>query len=105
MPYIITRVWYPPAKADEVGKKYLEVLEKYPPDESLAKTIVPAAVGSTKEGLEALLISEVERQKVGDALERETIFMVEFRNIEGFNYEIKTWSTAAEALQRIGLGG
>jgi hypothetical protein len=105
MPYIITRVWYPPDKAEEVGKKYLEILEKYPPDESLAKTIVPAAVGSTKDGLEAILISEVERQKVGDALEREANLMAEFRYIEGFNWEIKTWSTAAEALQRIGLGG
>ena len=103
MPYIIVRVWYPPDMADEVGKKYLEVLEKYPPDESLAKTIVPVAVSSNNSGLEALIISEVERQKIGDALERDANIMAEFRGIEGFNWEIKTWSTAAEALARIGL--
>ena len=35
MPYIITRCWYPPNKVDEVVKKYLEVLDKFPPDETL----------------------------------------------------------------------
>jgi hypothetical protein len=30
--------------------------------------------------------------------------MAEFRNIEGFNYEIKSWATVEEALETIGLG-
>jgi hypothetical protein len=105
MPYIITHCWYPLTKADEVAKKYLEALEKYPPDESLAKSVVPAAISSIQEGLETLAIVEVERQKVGDALERDIRFMIEFRSIEGFNYEIKIWSKVEEALERIGLGG
>jgi len=104
MPYIITHCWYPPSKTDEVGKKYLEVMKKYPPDESLQKDVVPVAVGAARDGFETLNISEVERGKLGDALDRAVNFMVEFRNIEGFNYEIKTWSTAEEALERIGLG-
>ena len=105
MPYIITHCWYPLNKADEVAKRYLEVLEKYPPDESLAKQVVPASVSSNQEGLETLAIVDVERQKLGDALERDTRFMIEFRSIEGFNYEIKIWSKVEEALERIGLGG
>lgn len=83
----------------------LETLEKYPPDESLAKQVLTAAVSSIRDGLETLAIVEVERQKVGDALERDTRFIIEFRDIEGFNYEIKIWSKAEEALERIGLGG
>ena len=105
MPYIISHCWYPLNKADEVAKKYLEALEKFPPDESLSKTVVPASVSSTKEGLETMAIVDVERQKVGDALERDIRFMIEFRSIEGFNYEIKIWSKVEEALERIGLGG
>ena len=104
MPYIISHCWYPPSKADEVGKKHLEVLKKYPPDESLQKDVVPVAVSATKDGLEALIIAEVERAKLGDASNRAVNMMAEFRNIEGFNYEIKAWSTAEEALERIGLG-
>jgi hypothetical protein len=37
---------------------------------------VPVAVTSCKDGLEALTILEVERQKVGDALERQKSFMI-----------------------------
>jgi hypothetical protein len=105
MPYIVTRCWYPLNKADQVAKKYIETIEKYPPDESLAKTIVPAAINSSKGGLEALMIQDVETQKVGEAIERGILMMIEMREIEGFTYQIKPWSKVEEALQRIGLGG
>ena len=104
MPYIITRCWYPLHKAGEPGKKYLEVMKKYPPDESIAKPIVPVAVTSTKDGIETLSISEVESQKVGEAYNREARMMVEFKEIERFSYEIKVWSKVDEALDMIGLG-
>ncbi len=56
-------------------------------------------------GYESLSITEVERQKVGDALDREKTAFIEFRNLEGFNYEIKTWTTVEEGLARMGLAG
>ena len=65
---------------------------------------MPVAVSSAKDGLQALMIAEVERAKLGDAFNRAANMMGEFRKIEGFNYEIKAWSTAEEALERIGLG-
>jgi hypothetical protein len=104
MPYIIIHCWYPNHLADEVAKKYLETMEKYPPDESLAKTIVPAAVSSTRKGLKTITIDEVERQKLGDALERDALFMAEFRNINGFKYDVRPWSTVEEAMKHIGMG-
>lgn len=105
MPYIIARCWYPNHIADQVAKKYLEVMEKYPPDESISKTVIPAAVNATKDGIETITIGQVERQKVGDALNRDVRIMAEFRNIEGFRYEVKSWATVEEALETIGLGG
>ena len=104
MPYIITHCWYPNHLADEVAKKYLETMEKYPPDESLSKTIVPAAVSSDRKGIKTITISEVERPKLGEALERDYLFMAEFRNINGFRYETKIWSTVEDALKYIGMG-
>ncbi len=89
MPYIITRCWYPLHNAGEPGKKYLAVMEKYPPDESIAKPIVPVAVTSTKDGIETLSIIEVESQKVGEAYNREARMMVEFKEIQEFSCEIK----------------
>jgi len=69
MPYIISRTWYPPSKMDETAKKYLEVLEKFPFDESLGKQVVPVAITVSKDGLETQMIVEVEIPKVGEALE------------------------------------
>ena len=105
MPYIVVRSWYPNNKADEVAKKYMEVIEKYPPDESLTKEVVPVAVNVNKDGIETISIDEVERQKVGDALNRAGRILAEFRNISEYNYEIKTWAKVEEALETIGMGG
>jgi hypothetical protein len=104
MPYIIVHCWYPNHLADEVAKKYLETMEKYPPDESLSKTIVPAAVSTTRKGIKTITISEVERPKLGDALERDALFMAEFRHINGFRFEMKSWATVEEAMKQIGMG-
>jgi hypothetical protein len=104
MPYVITRCWYPNHLVDEVAKKYIEIMEKYPPDESISKTIVPAAVSSTKNGIETISIDEVKSQKLADALEHDALFMAEYRNIKGFRYETKVWSTVEEAMKQIGMG-
>ncbi len=103
MPYIIGRSWYPPNKADETVKKYLEVMEKLPFDESLGKQIIPVATTVNKDSQTSISVAEVEQQKVGEALEWAKRFMIEFRTIEGFNYEVKTWSTAEEGLARMGV--
>ena len=104
MPYIIIRTWYPTSKVDEVVKKYLEVMKKYPPDESLAKTIVQSATSSTKDGIETLTVSETVNEKLGDALNLSSRRLVEFRDIEGYNFEIKPWFTVEEALKIAGVG-
>jgi hypothetical protein len=103
MPYIFTRTNYPANKADEVVKKYLEVMEKYPPDESLGEQIVPVASNTSFNGLESLSITKVEIPKLGEALERAKAAMAEYRNIEGFFTDISVWSTVEEALGRMGI--
>ena len=103
MPYIVTQCWYPATKADEMTEKYLEVLKKYPFDESVGTQIVPVAVSVNISGYESLSIVETDISNTGEALEYAKRFMIEFRNIEGLNYEIKAWSTAAEGLARMGV--
>jgi len=104
MPYLITQTWFPLSKADEVGKKYLEVLEKFPPDESLGKDLIPSAVTSDQNGLTSVSILEVKQDKMFDAFDRAAKSILEFRTIEGYNYNIRFWLTAEEALESIGLG-
>jgi len=44
MPYIVIKTCFPNERATEAAKKYLEVVEKYPPDETIAKVILDSAI-------------------------------------------------------------
>ena len=39
MVVVVSTTYFPAAKSAEVGKKYLEVLKKYPPDRTISKQI------------------------------------------------------------------
>jgi len=101
MPYISVRTCYPPTKINETVNVFLDVQKKYPPDAGLMKTLVPTAVCGTLDGVEALSVYEVERNKLGDALLRVSKVMAEYRRIEGCYYEIKTWLTTEESISTL----
>ena len=102
MPYVISFTWYPNSLANTVAQRYLETLQKLPIISSI-KRIVPAAVTTTKEGIEVFVVDEVKREDLGAALDYASKFLVEFRDIEGFRYQVKTASTLKEAMAYIGM--
>ncbi len=104
MPYTMTHAWYPPDMVDDVVNKYMEVMEKFPVDESVAVPVIPAAITSTKKGIETIVISEVKPKKLDEAIERITQSMVMFHSVPGYRYEVKTWMTLEEALKSVGRG-
>ncbi len=101
IPYIVSFTWYPPSLANAITQRYLETLQKYPIISSI-KRIVPAAVSSTKEGLEVFLVDEVKREAVGEALDYISKFLVAFFDIEDFRYQIRVYNTLNEAMAYIG---
>ncbi len=103
MPYIVLFSWYPPSQSNTVAQRYLETLQKYPVISSI-KRIVPVAVSSTKEGIEVMVVDEVKREDIGEALDYASQFLTEFRDIEGFRYQVRTFSTVGEAMGYIGMG-
>ncbi len=102
MPYIFVYTWYPSHKVEEVVKVYLEMLKKFPEDESLGELIIPAAVNTGCEGLKSLAVTKVKEGKLEDALTRVGTQMVMFQSVEGFEYSIEVWSTVEEAMTAIG---
>ncbi len=103
MPLIIVRSSYPPHLANQVAQRYLEMLQKMPvPD--YVKRLVPAASTSSEKGIEVLNVDEIKKDKLGEAVEYASKFMLGFRDIEGFNWSIETWATISEALSYIGMG-
>ena len=103
MPYIITYLWFPPHLSDNAAQRYLETIQKYPLISSI-KRIIPAAITSDKEGIETMVIDEVKGKDLGEALDYIGKFIVEFRNIEGLRYQIRTANTLNEAMRLVGKG-
>jgi len=103
MPYIVTHSWYPTHKIPEVAKRYLKVMEKFPPDETLSKEIVPASVKATERGIASIGISLVKEGKLEEALRRTTQSMVMYHDIEGYEFSIEVHNTVSEALAFIGM--
>ena len=94
--------WYPPDKQDEVVKTYFEAMEKYPPDESLGKLILPLGVRSTKDGIKVISIHEVTKGKYEEFANRIGQFMMMFSDIEGYRWESETFLSGEEAMSVIG---
>ncbi|NVM30664.1 MAG: hypothetical protein HWN65_17625 [Candidatus Helarchaeota archaeon] len=101
--YIVVRIRYPNDLAPEVGKKYLEVMQKYPDDPALGEPTVLAAVRSTQRGITVISMSKVKKGKTDEALAYAWKRMVEFNDIKGFRYTVETWLEVTEALKLIGM--
>jgi hypothetical protein len=103
MPYLITTSLYPPHKANEVAEKYLEAIQKYPPDENLGINLIPAAVKSTEKGIRVMGVVEVKEGKLEEAISRNSNFMQSFMSIQGYTYRTDTNYTINEALGILGI--
>lgn len=93
---------YPTHKIDEVVKKNLEIVPKYPPNPSLGESVVTAAKG-VDQGIVSLTVYEVKEGKFDEAMEIWMKGAAEFRNIEGLEYSIEVWATTAEAMGALGM--
>ena len=103
MPYLITTSVYPAEIRTEVATRYLEAMEKFPPDESLTVPLVPAAVKATLDGIKVIGISEVKEGKLGEALDRTAKMMVMFQTLPGYRYTVEVFYKVEEALALIGM--
>jgi len=102
MPYIVETLWYPTDKAMEAVEKYFEVLKKFPLDESLADEVVPGAVTTGRQGVEAMTILDVKEGKLEATLERSRNAMSMFMGIPGIEYSVRVHLKVEEALATVG---
>jgi len=103
MPYIVVTGWYPTDIAEEIAKKYFEMLKQYPFDRSLGKETIPVAVTTNKNGVKFLSVMDVKEGKLEDALTWASKRMVYFQSIKGYEYKVRVWSTVVEALESVGM--
>ena len=103
MVYIVTIAKYPSHLGATVGKRYLEMLQKFPPDPSLGEGIVPAAVKRTEYGLQTISLTEVAKGKLDEALERAHNQLAMFNDLEDVEMSLEVYMTASEALATVGM--
>ena len=102
MPYLIVRSCWPSARIPEIIKKAIEVLKKYPPDDSLGEAIVPNAVKTTTDGIKTISVTEVKKGKLEEAIARTNEALVMYAPVEGWEASIEVWSTLTEAYAVLG---
>jgi len=101
MAVIMVTTWYPPDKATEAAKKFLEVTEKFP-QESFEKNWL-AGVKGDEDGITTIWLTEVERGKLEEALNLISRRLVEYFGIEGYRAKVETLMTFEEAMPLVGL--
>ena len=101
--YILLTLWFPANQSIEVGKKALEVMEQFPEDETIMKTILLGGLMRTKNGIKGISVFEVVEGKFEQAYERAGNILALYAEIDGLNCRIDTMTTAAEAMESIGL--
>jgi hypothetical protein len=102
MPYIIATSIYPSHKQNDVIKKYLEIIPKYPADESLGEVVAQPVVFTNK-GFKVVSIWEVKEGKFEEAYRRINTYFYEFIDIEGYETTIEVCPTFSEATSIAGI--
>jgi hypothetical protein len=101
MVLIMVTSWYPPDKATEAAKKFLEVMEKFP-QESFEKSWL-AGVKSDEVGIMTVWLTEIERGKLEEALNLTSRREAEYLDIEGYRFKMETLMTFEDAMPLVGL--
>ncbi|MHA1932265.1 MAG: hypothetical protein ACW96X_06970 [Promethearchaeota archaeon] len=103
MPYIIVFVKFPSHIANEVSKRFMESLQKFPDDNSLGEVLVRSAVKTSIEGVNVLTVTRVNEGKLEDALRNTNNQIAFFVDIEGYEASIEVWGTVQETLATLGM--
>ncbi|MHA2399163.1 MAG: hypothetical protein ACXADU_09765 [Promethearchaeota archaeon] len=94
---------FPASKSEEVGNKFLEMLKKYPPDTTLGRVVLRAAVRITDDGWKSIQISEIKEGKFKEFMTNAYERVLEWTKIEGYRTELEVFMSGTEALPLIGL--
>jgi hypothetical protein len=101
--YLISNSLYPNDKAKDVANMYLKAMAKYPDDNSTYTTVVPAAIRSSFEGIGVMIIYEVKKGKLDDAITLAVNRNVMCTSVPGYRYSLNTYLNLEEAMKAIGM--
>lgn len=103
MVIVMSTAYFPADKSEEVGKKYIEVTKKFPPDRSISKPILRVGVRVTTDGMKVITISEVKEGKFSEFMNRIYQQVLIYSEIEGYRTEQEVFMSGTEAMPLVGL--
>jgi hypothetical protein len=96
--------YYPHGKAESVGKKFIEVMSKYPDNPAVSEPVLYGAVNVTVEGVRVIGHYSVKDGKIKEALELATRRMLEYaKAVDGFRYSLDVSYDVVEAMSIINM--
>ncbi len=104
MVIVMSTLYFPTEKSEKVGKKWLEILNKFPADGSLSTTILPVAVRVTPDGMKAIGLSEVKEGKFDEFIKLLYAQILEWSKLEGLRSNIEVFMSGVDAMTLVGLG-
>jgi hypothetical protein len=105
MVFIVIEAWYPAKVVQLVAKKYLEVMQKYPPDESQGEMILLPVQKATKEGIRVIMAWKSKDGKEKDSMMTLAKAQLMYSDIEGYKWSMDTYVDIIEAYSIIGMKG
>ena len=105
MVVIVIEAWYPEKLSPLVGGKYVDVMQKYAPDESLGEMILDPVLKATKEGVHVLQVWKCKDEKVKDSIVMLAKIQQMFVGLEGYRYSMDSYVDVTEAYAIIGAKG
>ncbi len=103
MVYILSETWWPPDKSAEVGKTYIEAMNKFPEDRSLGKTIVQSATWAEKDGFRSIAIYTVKPGKIKEAMDQHMNRLLLLAAVEGYRFQVNMAYEVTESMPFVGL--
>lgn len=97
---IITTVTYPPERAQEMAKRFVELPQ--PPDYMIRKG--PYVSTNIENGIYIISLYEIEKSNLANGLEYLGNYLANFFGVPDFKYDITPFFDVTEALKMIGMG-
>lgn len=102
MVLVLATIIYPHKVANEVAKKYIEMVQKYPADPSLGEMLA-LGTRATLEGIKVISVGSIPKGKVEEVMLNLATQYQEYTSIEGFKWQVELLMDMAEAYKAIGM--
>ena len=101
---LFTRIFFPPDKASQVGKKYIDWLKDNPPDKTVDKTLCILVLSTEDGNIMTIGIGQIGKGMEKEALAaatKQNLFLA--REVEGLKYKTEVVLDFTEAYRIIGM--